>query len=147
MSEAPIINQEQRIERLGYAGLIPFVVLAALLFLVNENAHPLVAMALTGYGASIVSFLGGIHWGLGLQEQCVDKKFHIVWGVIPSILAWIAFLLPAYAGLVVLSLLLIACYAVDRKTWPQSGLRQWMTLRFRLTFVATLACLIGAGAT
>ncbi|MSQ57815.1 MAG: DUF3429 domain-containing protein [Limnohabitans sp.] len=147
MSEVQPLTNEQRIERLGYAGLIPFVALTVLLFLVNDEAHPFVAMALTGYGASIVSFLGGIHWGLGLQAQYVDKKFHIVWGVIPSLLVWISFFLPAYAGLVVLSVLLVACYVVDRKTWPQAGLHQWMTLRFRLTVVATLSCLMGAGAT
>ena len=55
--------------------------------------------------------------------------------------------MPAFAGLPVLALLLIACYLVDRKTWPEAGLREWMTLRFRLTVISTLSCLIGAGAT
>ena len=49
--------------------------------------------------------------------------------------------------LLVMALLLVACYLVDRKTWPPAGLGEWLTLRFRLTVVATLACLLGAGAT
>ena len=49
--------------------------------------------------------------------------------------------------LLVVALLLVACYLVDRKTWPEAGLREWMTLRFRLTVVATLSCLLGASAT
>ena len=49
--------------RLGYAGLIPFVVGALLVWLVTGEAHPYVAAALSAYGAVFVSFLGGIHWG------------------------------------------------------------------------------------
>jgi hypothetical protein len=62
------------------------------------------------------------------------------------LLAWIAVVMPAYAGLPVLALVLVLCYLVDRKTWPQAGLRQWMTLRFRLTIVSVLSCLFGAAA-
>mgnify|MGYP003338656104 CR=1 FL=1 len=49
--------------------------------------------------------------------------------------------------MVLLALLLVACYLVDRKTWPEAGLRDWMTMRFRLTVVATVSCLLAAGAT
>ena len=113
------------IHRLGYAGLLPFVLLAFLLWIVTPEAHPFVAIALTAYAATIASFLG----------------------VIPSLVAWVAVIMPAYAGLPLLGLLLVACYLVDRKTWPEAGLRDWMTLRFRLTVVATLSCVIAAGAT
>jgi len=54
------------IDGLGYAGLAPFVGLALLLWLVSPDLHPFVALALAAYGAAIVSFLGGIHWGIGL---------------------------------------------------------------------------------
>jgi len=135
------------IRRLGYAGLIPFVLCALLMWLVTPEVHPLVAIALAGYGATIASFLGGIHWGIGLRQGASHRNLHLIWGVIPSILAWIAVIMPAYAGLPLLALLLLACYLVDRKTWPEAGLRDWLTLRFRLTVVSTLACLFGAGGT
>jgi hypothetical protein len=95
----------------------------------------------------IVAFLGGIHWGIGLRRNAPERKLHMVWGVLASILSWIAAMIPPYAGLPLLGLLLIACYLVDRKTWPQAGLREWMTMRFRLTVIATLACVVGAAAT
>jgi|APCry1669189733_1035249.scaffolds.fasta_scaffold22605_2 hypothetical protein len=135
------------IQRLGYGGLIPFVVLALLLWIVTPEAHPYVALALSGYAATITSFLGGIHWGIGLRHNAPQRTFHMVWGVVPSLVSWVAVIMPAYAGLPVFGLLLIACYLVDRKTWPEAGLREWMTMRFRLTVVSTLACLLGAGAT
>ena len=135
------------IQRLGYGGLIPFVVLALLLWIVTPEAHPYVALALSGYAATITSFLGGIHWGIGLRHNAPQRTFHMVWGVVPSLVSWVAVIMPAYAGLPVFGLILIACYLVDRKTWPEAGLRDWMTMRFRLTLVSTLACLLGAGAT
>ena len=51
----------KQVKLLAYAGLTPFVGLAVLLWLVDPDLHPFVALAMTGYGASIVSFLGGIH--------------------------------------------------------------------------------------
>ena len=132
--------------RLGYAGLIPFVGSALLLFLVHDDVLALVAIALTSYAAVIASFLGGIHWGLALRENTPLRTFHLIWGVTPSLLAWVGVVMPAYAGLPLLALVLVVCYLVDRKTWPQAGLRQWMTLRFRLTTVSVLSCLLGAAA-
>ena len=132
--------------RLGYAGLIPFVVNALLLFWVHDDVLPLVAIALTSYAAVIASFLGGIHWGLALRENTEHRKFHLIWGVIPSLLAWVAVIMPADAGLPILAVVLMLCYLVDRKVWPRSGLRPWLTLRFRLTLVSVLSCLLGAAA-
>jgi len=135
------------IQRLGYAGLIPFATLALLMWIVTPEAHPLVAIALTSYAAVICAFLGGIHWGIGLRHNAPSRKLHMVWGVVPSLVAWVGVMMPAYAGLPVLAMLLVACYLVDRKTWAEAGLRDWMTLRFRLTVVSTLACLLGAAST
>ena len=139
-------EQGRWVQRLGYAGLIPFVCCALLLFVVHDEVLPLLAIALTSYAAVIASFLGGIHWGLALREDSALRTFHLIWGVTPSLLAWIAVVMPAYAGLPVLALVLVLCYLVDRKTWPQAGLRLWMTLRFRLTVVSVLSCLFGAAA-
>jgi hypothetical protein len=140
----------KQVKLLAYAGLTPFVGLAVLLWLVDPDLHPFVALAMAGYGASIVSFLGGIHWGIGFRNASRMHNaplFNFGWGVVPSLLAWIAITMPAYAGLPLLAVLLVACYLVDRKTWPEAGLRDWMTMRFRLTVVSTLACLLGAAAT
>lgn len=130
--------------RLGYAGLLPFVAGALLVWLVRPDAHPYVVDALAKYAALIVSFLGGIHWGLGMRGAEADSAGRFAWGVVPSLLAWVAAVMPAYAGLAVLGVLLIVCYLVDRQAWPKLGLRHWMTLRFRLTLVASLSCFIAA---
>ena len=140
----------KHVKQLAYAGLVPFVGMAVLMWLIDADLHPFVTLAMAGYGAAIVSFLGGIHWGIGFKNVARMHNaplFNFGWGVVPSLLAWIAITMPAYAGLPLLALLLVACYLVDRKTWPEAGLREWMTMRFRLTVVATLACFLGAAAT
>ena len=56
--------------RLGYAGLIPFLGGALLVWLVwpQMPMHAYATMALSAYAAVIVSFLGGIHWGIAFRE-------------------------------------------------------------------------------
>lgn len=136
------------VERLGNAGLIPFVAGALLSWLVSghEEAHFYVGLALAAYAAVIVSFLGGIHWGLGmLGEPTTDSATTpYLWGIVPSLVAWVAVVMPAYAGLVIEGLMLVVCYLVDRRLYPAYGLSAWLTLRFRLTLVAALSCFMGA---
>lgn len=143
--------------KLGYGGLLPFVLGAALIWIVRLDAHAYVTESLSAYAAVILSFLGGIHWGLGMrgmgmqglgmqgqaQKQPAPTSM-FVWGVLPSLVAWVAVVMPAYAGLVVQGVALVICYLVDRRVYPRCGASAWLTLRFRLTVVASLSCFIGA---
>lgn len=141
---------------LGYAGLIPFVLLAALLWLIRTDLQHWVAMALAGYGALIASFMGGVHWGVAWlaarhasaqgERPHHAQRQHLLWGVVPSLLAWPGVLMPPFAGLAWLGFLLVLCYAVDRKLYAYAGLQHWLTLRFRLSTVAALSCFVGAAA-
>ena len=136
------------IHNLGYAGLIPPVLLAALLWLLAPELQAWVAIGMASYVALIASFLGGVHWGIGWSQPAAPhgRRAHFIWGVAPSLLAWPGLLMPAYAGLVWLGVLLLVCYAVDRRLYARAGLQRWLTLRFRLSGVASLSCFIGAGA-
>ncbi|TAL22652.1 MAG: DUF3429 domain-containing protein [Aquabacterium sp.] len=131
---------------LAYAGTLPFILGAALVWIVNARAHEHAMQLLALYAAAVVSFLGGIHWGLAMRadsgESNADRR--LSWGVAPAIVAWIAALMPPYAGLVVQGGMLIACYLVDRRAYPQWGAAAWLVLRFRLTAVAALCCFLGA---
>lgn len=132
-------------QALGAGGLVPFVGLAIVLWLVPPEPGAWVALALVAYAALIVSFLGGIHWGVAMARGLATAG-HLAWGVAPSLLAWPALLMPAHAALPWLGLLLIVCYAVDRRLYAAAGLGRWLTLRWRLSTVAALSCFIAAGA-
>ena len=77
---------------LGYGGLIPFMGLAVALWLVRSDGWPLAGMALVAYGAAISSFLGAIHWGLVMRERPSQPVPALLWGVVPSLLGWVALL-------------------------------------------------------
>lgn len=134
---------------LGYAGLLPFVGLAAA---ANLAPPPWAAHATTGllaYGTSILSFMGAIHWGLAMRggedmPQSV-ANMRLLWGVTPSLVAWIAAMLGAAAGLWLIVGGLWACYAVDRRVYLVYGLRDWLPMRLVLTWGATLSCGLAAG--
>ena len=138
------MSTHQTITRLGYAGLAPFVLLAGLMWLVDSELLPFVSIALGGYAAAIVSFLGGVPWGIGFMKGEAAPRFHFIWGVVPSLTAWLALMMPAYAALPLLGLVIVACYLVDSKIYPAAGLASWLPMRLHLTVVATISCLQGA---
>jgi hypothetical protein len=126
---------------LGYAGLIPFVSFAALTWLAPPEWRPFTAAALAAYAAVIVSFLGGIHWGIGSRD---GTPWLFLWGVVPSLVAAAALMLSTRAGLLINGLMLLLCYAVDRRVYPTHGLRAWLGLRWRLSMVAAISCFVAA---
>ncbi|OGA98107.1 MAG: hypothetical protein A3E25_10250 [Burkholderiales bacterium RIFCSPHIGHO2_12_FULL_69_20] len=132
---------------LGHAGLLPFVLGALLVWVgLAPDLHAFVTLALSAYAGLIVSFLGGIHWGLAFRHSAPPASLFI-WGVVPSLVAWLAVIMPPYAGLVVHGTMLVLCYGVDRRVYPVQGIAHWLTLRFRLSAVASLACFLAAAGT
>jgi len=126
---------------LGYAGLLPFVAGAMLTWLLQPEWRPFVASALSAYAAVIISFLGGLHWGIGFRHGTPQLY---MWGVVPSLVAATALLLSARHGLVIHGLMLLLCYAVDRHLYPAHGLQAWLSMRWRLSVVAATACFVAA---
>ena len=132
--------------RLGLGGLIPFVTLASALWLAWPSGWLPASTALLGYGATIASFLGAIHWGLVMREGPAQPVPSLLWGVVPSLLGWVALLLAPAPGLLLIAALLWACFAVDWVLYPRYQLRAWLPMRLRLTLVASVSCVVGAAA-
>lgn len=132
--------------KLGHLGLLPFVAGALLIWLIgdrNLEAHAFVTLATSAYAALVISFLGGIYWGFAFRmPEATAQPF--VWGIMPSLGAWVAVVMPAYAGLVLQGGMLIICYLVDRRLYPDFGAGAWLTLRFRLSAGAALCCFLAA---
>ena len=127
----------------GHAGLLPFVALAMAAWLAPLAYRAQTGHALLAYGATIASFLGAIHWGLAMREPLTPNPTSFVWGVFPSLIAWLALLMPLRQGLLTLVLLLGICLAVDWRSYPAYGLGHWLTMRLYLTSVAAVCLLAG----
>jgi hypothetical protein len=130
--------------RLGVAGLLPFVLCTALVWWVEPQRRWLCGLILADYAAVIASFLGALHWGLMMREPQAQRAGAWVWGVMPCLVGWLAALIPAGLGLLVLTVLLWICYGVDRRAYPRFGLEGWLPMRLGLTLAASTCCLVGA---
>ena len=133
--------------RLGYAGLIPFVVLAPASLL---DAHHGITWsdALFAYGAVILSFVCALHWGFAMALPGLDERTRVrslLWSVVPSLIAWPALLLVPSDAAVLLVLGFVLHYVQDRRLARVAGLPEWyLPLRLRLTTVACIALISGA---
>lgn len=143
MSTADPLAPPQWAQRLGYAGLIPFIVLALAIWKTGPDYRAHAGFALLAYGATIASFLGAIHWGLVMRDTPEDTVPLLAWGVAPSLAAWVALLAGPRTGLLILAGLLWACFAVDRRVYPRFQSQSWLPMRLALTLVASASCVAG----
>jgi hypothetical protein len=131
---------------LGYAGLVPFVLLSGAFFLPERVSLSFISLALSSYAVAIISFLGAIHWGLEMRDSqpATTNSTAWIWGITPSLLAWLSTLLTAPFNLLFMAVLLWLCYRVDQKRYPHYHLELWLPMRFRLTLVASIACMLSS---
>ena len=129
--------------RLGYLALLPFALGAVLVWSGLGEWSVRAAAAVAAYAAVVVSFIGGIYWGLAFRQTDPPAAL-FVWGVVPSLLAASALMLPAAAALAVLGAVLIVCYLVDRRFYPANAIGRYLPLRLHLTFGAVLGCFVAA---
>ncbi len=137
---------------LGLGGLLPFAAcgLGAL------SPDPALAdrslLALVAYGAVILAFLGGVHWGFALDGSGATptvrvQRLRFGLGVLPSLAGWAALLLAVLGlPLVALALLMagvVATTLVEARAARQDLMpRSYMRLRWVLS-AEMLVCLAG----
>lgn len=140
---------------LGLAGAIPFILLTPpFSSLLPEVLSTRSLEAQAAYGAVILSFLGGPHWGLAMVRTHAppyDKVFNInistvryIWSIVPSLLAWPALLLSDIPKMSVLIISFSLVLGVDAWCSMQGLLPPWyLPLRVLLSLVVIL-CLISS---
>lgn len=124
----------------GLAGLLPFAASAISAFMPGLPAA-VGPTALLAYGAVILSFLGGIQWGLAMAQ---DEPSYVRLGssVLPSLLAWAALLVDGDPGLVLLALSFAGILLFDLHLTRGGMAPAWYPqLRIPLT-VAVILCLV-----
>lgn len=137
-------------ERLGLAGLAPFCGLAALAWFGPAASQAPALVALLAYGATILSFLGGIIWGFAIADTRNEADLGrnaplFILGVLPQLLGWGALLVGGPPGHLVVAAGLVAVLWIDRRLVAEGRAPGWYgTLRLRLSLLAALAMLAGA---
>ena len=122
----------------GGLGVIPFAVGAVLANIPDaaQTGHWLII----GYGAVILSFLGGIQWGVGLKATPRAWLPYYV-AIFISLTGWAAMLLPPLWGITLLASGFVCAYIYDAISVGVFDLPGWfLGLRSLLT-VSVLSCL------
>ncbi|MEH6717929.1 MAG: DUF3429 domain-containing protein [Aurantimonas endophytica] len=94
---------------LGLGGLVPFVLMTAMLVYAGRDfiAYRQLILAYAGYSATILAFLGGIRWGAALAPAA-HRPSILILSVLPALAAWLVLFLPSpwlFAGFALLFLL------------------------------------------
>nr|WP_315467433.1 DUF3429 domain-containing protein [uncultured Undibacterium sp.] len=125
--------------RLGLLGLVPFVLLTLLCWIVHPEWMQFFVDAQLVYGIAILGFLGGLHWGLALigkDRSAQDAKRDLLSGVLPVIIAWFALSQITVVGFLIQMAAFIYSYQYDKRMYQRFAMPSWFVeLRFRLTAV------------
>ena len=140
---------------LGVLGLIPFLgcTIGIILF-PSDVPAPNLVRAIIAYGAVILAFLGGVHWGLALDpaptmvapgQAAIDNR-RLALGVLPSLIGWAALLVSVASTSLIAIVLLILGFVgttlVEQRAHRSGALPgSYMALRWVLSAVALL-CLV-----
>ena len=123
---------------LTYLGLIPFILTLVLSFsLVN---HSYAQLAFLCYGAVILSFLAGIHWGLAFQKPRLDCFYLILSSNVIALLAWVSLLLSISVVSIIFLLVgfIIQCAIDCRLQWCGVIPRWYLLMRVRVTLIVVI---------
>jgi hypothetical protein len=128
---------------LGFASLVPFVLLTLICWGVHPDWLGRFIRGQLAYGITILSFMGGMHWGAALlspQLTSEQSKKALIWGVMPAVIAWAALLHEMGLGFAVLMIGFIGAYRIDKHLYAWYRMPEWLIeLRFKLTCVVVAA--------
>lgn len=121
---------------------------------IEPSLQQLGHQGLIAYGACILTFLGGVHWGT-LYRQINESDLGSwetslgwIWGVTPSLIGFAALLTQGFKSYALLIVGLIACWLIDQIKYPdllknRDHLNKLLQMRTILTIGATLSLTTG----
>lgn len=134
---------------IALAGAVPFVLLAAWLYgIAPDHAwRPATIALLSGYGAVVLSFLGGIRWGIALTSRAAGRQRDVALSALPPLLGWAALLMGPPLVFGMLAVAFAAQGAWDSLTLPGAVPDWFGRLRIRLTILVVPCLLLALAAT
>jgi len=124
---------------LTYGGVLPFLFLPCYRLLTGSSTFLAVDVQtlLMTYGAVIVSFVAGIHWGVFLFRQCSLNLF--LHSNIVALLSWLSLLSTLLWGVVILLFCFVYLLWIDTVLVRQQLLEPWF---YRLRVHASVMALL-----
>lgn len=132
---------------LALAGFVPFAVLTGAQFVPGATMIQTLGLAaLKVYAAIILSFLGGIRWGIAVKTAPAHGEMGTyLLSVVPSLWAWLAFFAPGPWGFVMFAFGFAAMGWWDRALVARGAAPRWFGfLRVTLTWLVAPTMLLAA---
>ena len=121
---------------LGFAGLLPQLAILCAAMVDRQSGYSWLAL---GYASLILSFLGGIWWGVAVRRRAGQGSLLVI-AVVPSLLPFGTFLWALFGGfefrppLVAVGIALLLTLPVDRRLTRDGEMPpDWMRLRMPLS--------------
>ncbi len=147
--DAEASDFQRRARLLGYAGVVPFVVLSLWLYGIAEDHpwHTITIALLVAYSAIVLYLLVGIRWVIAMHKR-EDCSLALEQILVPAIVGWLApFVLQPYC-FAILAVAYAAQGAWDSLSTGNGTLPEWYgRMRMRLTVVAVATLVLAFVAT
>lgn len=127
---------------LSLLGLIPILVFTIMIMRDPED-HFFLKIFYT-YSAIVLSFLGGMHWGVLTHTRSTGQieplRLYWIWSVVPPIVGWFALLsIPVFWNIAVLMVMYVLQYLMDTRLTKKGIFPYWLLqLRRLLTLVVII---------
>jgi uncharacterized protein DUF3429 len=157
LTDTPAPISPRSAQLLGYGGLVPFAGTGVLAWISwpTEMAHTALQAQLV-YAAIVLSFIGGIRWGIAMTKRGHFKRrapeglgTEFALAAMPAIIGWLVLFAPAEVALVVFALFFAAQALSDRRAVQAEDAPDWygpmrlqLTIFVELAFAASLARLL-----
>jgi hypothetical protein len=124
---------------LTYLGALPFGI--AMIFLMNGVSQERVSYILCTYGAVIVSFICGIHWGISMKHQEKKPTWLLASSNGITLVAWGCMILPSRPiALMTLGFCLFFLLLIDQRLYTLNQTDGWyIRMRWRVTGLVILS--------
>lgn len=129
---------------LTLAGLIPFVA-PPLVMAITKSYIPVLAFTQMAYGASFLSFLGGVRWGFALTEGSPAKPdyLNLANSATPLLFSWFAFLVSDKLNEAIVFVIIGLGIALHLELFLLPHYPNWFkALRILVTLVAVFSFII-----
>ncbi len=134
---------------LGVFGLIPFFIGIIDIWINKQNFYFFINIP-KYYGAIILTFLGGIYWGVALNlsnTKIINNKltlFLISWSIIPSIFSFYALYTEQIVSVLILSLGFILALLIDEILNNYLNFSKWYLYLRRFLSIIVIIVLVSS---
>ena len=138
-----LMNQKKLAIALTVLGIVPFIALTlSAISGVGTRLLPVAPLvALHAYGAVIVSFVAGMHWGIHFCKRTEDSIYLISSFI--SLLIWLSLVKPGSdLGLTIVLVSLLLLWAVEYRLSKQRVTTAWFWLMRCAATSLTCACIV-----